>query len=258
MEAVITVAFALLGIAIGSFLNVCTDRLPAGRSLVRPRSYCDNCQRPLSAKHLVPVFSYLWLRGRCRHCRAPIPRRVFWVEIGTGALFAFLYWHYGLTAELAVTAFYCSIFIVLLVIDMEHKLILNRIVYPAAAAALLISIFLPAPGAESLPWPQSINGIIAGAIGFVLLLLPALISRGGMGWGDVKMAGLIGLATGFPLVFVAIVGGIVVGGLVAAILLLLRIKTRKDAIPFGPFLALAAMATLLYGRDILNWYLSIF
>lgn len=258
MEALIIVAFALLGMEIGSFLNVCADRLPAGRSLVRPRSCCDNCQRPLSIKDLVPVFSYLWLRGRCRHCHAPIPRRVFWIEIGTGALFAFLYWHYGLTAELAVTAFYCSIFIVILIIDLEHKLILNRIVYPAAAAALLISIFLPQPEILHLPWPQSINGIIAGAIGFVLLLVPALISRGGMGWGDVKMAGLIGLATGFPLVFVAIIGGIVVGGLVAVILLLLRLKTRKDAIPFGPFLALATMATLLYGRDILNWYLSIF
>lgn len=258
MEAVITVAFALLGMALGSFLNVCTDRLPAGRSLVRPRSYCDNCQQPLSAKDLVPVFSYLWLRGRCRYCNAPIPRRVFWVEIGTGALFAFLYWHYGLTADLAVTAFYCCIFIVILVIDMEHKLILNRIVYPAAAAALLISIFFPQSEVLHLLWPAAVDGIIAGAIGFVLLLVPALISRGGMGWGDVKMAGLIGLVTGFPLVFVAIVGGIVVGGLVAVILLLLRIKTRKDAIPFGPFLALATMATLLYGRDILNWYLSIF
>ena len=168
MEAVITVAFALLGMEIGSFLNVCVDRLPAGRSLVRPRSYCDNCQQPLSVKDLVPVFSYLWLRGRCRYCNAPIPRRVFWVEIGTGALFAFLYWHYGFTAELAVTAFYCCIFIVILVIDMEHKLILNRIVYPAAAAALLISVFLPQSEILHLPWPQTINGIIAGAIGFVL------------------------------------------------------------------------------------------
>lgn len=258
MEAVLIVAFALLGVAIGSFLNVCIDRLPAGRSLVYPPSYCDACRHRLSARDLVPVFSYLWLRGRCRYCRVHISQRVLWVEVGTGLLFAFLYWYYGLAVELAVTAFYCSLFIVIMVIDMEHKLILNKVVYPALVVALIISIFLPRSGMMSPPWPAAVNGIIGGAMGFVLLLVPALIFRGGMGWGDVKMAALIGLVTGFPGVFVALFGGIVMGGLVATFLLLLKIKKRKDPIPFGPFLAVATMATLLYGTEILNRYLGLF
>jgi leader peptidase (prepilin peptidase)/N-methyltransferase len=177
------------------------------------------------------------------------------VEAGTGVLFGYLYWHYmvwhdGSGIELAVAAFYCCLFIVLLVIDLEHGLILNKIVYPALAVALLIDVFMPQPGI--------ISGVIGGGIGLVLFLLVVLISRGGMGWGDVKMAALIGLVTGFPLVFVALLLGIILGGLVAGVLLLFKIKKRKEAIPFAPFLSLATIATLLWGSDILSWYLSLF
>jgi len=260
MEVVLVVAFALLGTVIGSFLNVCIDRLPAGKSLVYPPSHCDACQHRLSPKDLIPVFSYLWLCRRCRYCRVPIPRRLFWVEVGSGLLFALTYWHYGLSVEFAVITFYCCLFIVIGVIDLEHKLILNKIVYPAAVVALIISVFLPSPGIIDIspPWPESASGVIAGAIGFAFLLIPAVIYRGGMGWGDVKMAALIGLVTGFPLVFVALLMGVVLGGLVAAILLLLKIKKRKEPIPFGPFLSLATIATLLWGNNIVNWYLGLF
>jgi len=263
MEGVLIIAFALLGTAIGSFLNVCIDRLPAGKSLLYPPSHCDACQHRLSPKDLIPVFSYLWLRRRCRYCQAPIPRRPFWVEVGSGFLFAFVYWHYGLSIEFAVTAFYGSLFIVLGVIDLKHKLILNKIVYPAAVVALIISIFLPQSEAFFLPWPASLNGIIGGATGLVYLLIPFLIAlpiyKGeGMGLGDVKMAALIGLITGFPLVLVALIMASFLGGLGAGILLLLKIKKRKEAIPFGSFLSLATIATLLWGSDILNWYLGLF
>jgi len=268
---VLTIVFALFGTTIGSFLNVCIDRLPTGESLIfYPRSHCATCQHPLSAKDLIPVFSYLWLRGHCHYCQAHIPRRLLLVEISSGLLFALSYWCYGLSAQFAVTALYCCLFLVLGVIDLEHKLILNKIVYPAAVVALIISIFLPQPGIISiflpqpgitdisLPWPEIVNGTIGGAVGLVFLLIPALISKGGMGWGDVKMAALIGLVTGFPLVLVALLLGIISGGLVAGMLLLLKIKKRKDAIPFGPFLSLATIATLLWGSEILNWYLGIF
>ena len=250
METVLTVVFALFGVAFGSFLNVCIDRLPAGKSLVRPPSHCDACQHRLSWKDLVPVFGYLWLRGRCRYCHAPVPRRVFLVEVGIGLLFALLYWHYGLTVEFAIIAFYCCLFIVLGVIDLEHKLILNKIVYPAAVVALIIDVFSYQPGI--------INGAIGGGIGLAFLLIPALISRGGMGWGDVKMAALIGFVTGFPLVIVSLLLAVIIGGLAGGILLLLKIKKRKEPIPFGPFLALTAMVTLLWGSDILGWYLGLF
>jgi len=259
MEITLVVVFALLGAVIGSFLNVCIDRLPAGKSLVYPPSHCDACQHRLAPKDLIPVFSYLWLRGHCRYCHKPIPRRIFWIEVGSGLLFALTYWHYGLSVEFAVITFYCCLFVVLGVIDLEHKLILNKIVYPMALVALLISIFIPSTGIidASLPWPEGANGVIGGAIGFVLLLIPALLYRGGMGWGDVKMAALIGLVTGFPSVFAALLLGIVLGGLVGGVLLLLRIKKRKEPIPFGPFLSLATIATLIWGSNILNWYLGL-
>ena len=262
MEVILIVVSALFGSAIGSFLNVCIDRLPTGRSLLRPPSHCETCQHPLSPKDLIPVFSYLWLRRRCRYCHAPIPSRPFWVEVGSAFLFAFTYWHYGLSVDFAVVAFYGCLFIVLGVIDLEHELILNKIVYPAAVVALVISIFRPPPGIIdiSLPWPLlgMVNGVIGGAIGFVFLLIPLLIYPKGMGWGDVKMAGLIGLVTGSRLVLVALLMGVILGGLVAGILLLLKIKKRKEAIPFGPFLSLATMATLVWGSGILNWYLGLF
>jgi leader peptidase (prepilin peptidase)/N-methyltransferase len=257
MEVISIVLFGLLGAAIGSFLNVCIDRIPAGKSLFSPPSHCDACGHHLSVKDLIPVFSYLWLRRRCRYCQAPIPWRLFGVELGSGLLLAFIYWRYGLSVDLAVIAAYCYLFIVLGVIDLEHKLILNRIVYPAMVVAVVVSIFWHQSGIISFPWPEAVNGIIGGGVGFVFLLIPALIYRGGMGWGDVKMAALIGLVTGFPLVIVSLFMGVIIGGVVAGILLVLKKKKRKEPIPFGPFLAIATIVTLLWGSNIFNWYLGL-
>jgi len=265
MEAVLSFIFALLGAAIGSFLNVCIDRLPEDKSLAYPASHCDACQRHLSSKDMVPVFSYLWLRGRCRYCGASVPRRVFWVELSSGLFFAFTLWHYGLSAEFALNAFYFCLFLVLGLIDLDHKLILNKIIYPASVVALIISIsvsafrgtFTTAIFYNVVLPPGIINAVIGGASGFVLLLIVAIVSRGGMGWGDVKMAMLIGLITGFPMVFSALLMGIILGGLAAAFLLLTKRKKRKEVIPFGPFLALATMVTVLWGSDIRNWYIGL-
>lgn len=262
MEVALITLFFLLGSAVGSFLNVCMDRLPADRSLLRPASHCDSCQHPLSVSDLVPIFSYLWLRRRCRYCQAALPRRPFWVELGSAGLFAFGYWYYGLSLDLAVIIFYCCLFIVLAVIDLEHGLILNKIVYPAAVVALVISAFYPPSGIIDLalgwPWFGLVNSVTGGAIGLIFFLLPALIYPEGMGWGDIKMAGLIGLVTGSGLVLFALLIGIILGGLVAGILLLLKVRGWREAIPFGPFLSVGTIAILLWGSDIINWYLGLF
>jgi len=269
MEGLWIAVFVLLGVAVGSFLNVCIDRLPNNKSIVYPPSSCTACQKRLSRMDLIPVLSYLWLRGRCRYCRVAIPRRVLWVELIGGITFALLYWHYGLSAELAVMVFYYCLFLVILVIDLENKLILNKVVYPAAIIALVISIFVPnldiTPGvvintlAPQIDFaPGVINAIIGGAGGLIVFLVILIASRGGMGWGDVKMAALMGLVLGFPLVFVAIFLAVVSGGLVAGVLLLLKARDRKQGIPFGPFLSLGATATLLWGAEILDWYLGFF
>jgi leader peptidase (prepilin peptidase)/N-methyltransferase len=256
VEIGLTIVFALLGLAVGSFLNVCIDRLPQSKSIAYPPSHCEACQHKLSPIDLIPVFSYLRLRGCCRYCQTSIPRKLLWVEVATAVIFALLYWHYRLSPELGVMAFYACLFIVIFVIDLNHSVILNKVVYPTMAVALLLSLY---------PWPwfsESMGMRVAytalgGAIGFVVFLLIALVSRGGMGWGDVKLAALIGLAIGFPMVFVAIIMAAILGGIVAVVLLATRRRGRREMIPFGPFLAVAAMVTLLWGSNILSWYLGL-
>jgi leader peptidase (prepilin peptidase)/N-methyltransferase len=256
----------LFGLLLASFLNVCIDRLPAGQSLVSPPSHCSACGRRLRPTDLVPVFSYLWLRGKCRYCGAVLPRRLLWVEMGTAILFGYLYWHYGLSVELALALFYTAIFIVLSVIDLDHQLILNRIVYPAAVIVLVVSLFV-APsrmlgaGGRALTLPMSlpqagiVQAVIGAAIGLVVFTLIIILSRGGMGWGDAKLAGLIGAMTGY-LVPLAIFVAVVVGGLLAVVLLVFKLRKRKEGIPFGPFLAIGAMVTLLWGNGLAGWYLG--
>lgn len=265
MTILLTIIFVLLGFAVGSFLNVCIDRLPSRKSLVSPPSHCDNCERRLSFVDLVPVVSYLLLRGRCRHCRAPIPRRVLLVEILTGVIFFLAYWRFGLSSEFALTAFWGCIFLLVIFIDWEKQLILNRITYPAAVIALVIlgfdSVF-PEAGIlgnlDLVPQPSVLSGIIGGAIGFIFFMIVFLISRGGIGMGDIKLAGLIGLVTGVPLFIVALLLGILLGGVVAIVILLLKKKGRKDVIPYGTFLGIGPIVTLLWGSEIYNWYMGLF
>jgi len=251
-----TFLFAILGLIVGSFLNVCIDRLPQYKSIAYPPSHCEACQHKLAAKDLIPVFSYLRLRGRCRYCQASIPRKLLWVELATAVIFALLYWYYRLSPELGVMAFYACLFTIIFVIDLEHGLILNKVVYPGLVVALLLALY---------PWPWLNESIVirvayaalGGGIGFGIFLLIALASRGGMGWGDVKLAALIGLVAGFPLVFLVIIIGAILGGIVAVALVIAKKRKRRQTIPFGPFLALAAMVTLLWGSNILDWYLSL-
>ncbi len=268
MEIVLITVFLLLGLVVGSFLNVCIDRLPSKQSIVSPPSHCPACNKRLTVKDLIPVFSYLFLKGRCRYCKSAIPKRVLLVEAVTGIGFASLLYFYGVGAELAVALFYFCLFLVIFVIDLEHHLILNKIVYPCAVTALIISIFLPqlnispsmaiAEHFFDLGWASGIvSSLLGGVVGFVIFFIISLLTRGGMGEGDVKMVGLIGLIVGYPLIFVPIMLAIVLGGLVALLLIIFKLKSRKQSIAFGPFLAIGAMATILWGNDILNWYLAL-
>jgi leader peptidase (prepilin peptidase)/N-methyltransferase len=179
------------------------------------------------------------------------------VELATGGIFAFLYGSYGFSSELWVLIFYACLFIIIFVVDLERGLILNNMVYPGMAVALLIAGFVPQPWLMLGSLPAIAMAAIGGAIGFVIFLLIAIISHGGMGWGDVKLAALIGLATGFPLIFAALVIGATLGGLVAIVLLVSKKRGRKEAIPFGPFLSVAGMITLIWGGEILGWYLGL-
>ncbi|HEU65828.1 MAG TPA: prepilin peptidase [Chloroflexi bacterium] len=261
MEILGIFLFALLGLVVGSFLNVCIDRLPQDKSIAYPPSHCEACQHRLAVKDLVPVFSYLRLRGRCRYCQSAISRRIFWVELATGLIFAFLYWwcvvfnpELGIVA-FWIMAFYACLFTVVFVIDLEHGLILNKVVYPGMVVALLLAL-VPQPWiTRSIVTVGVANAALGGAIGFVIFFLIAIIFQGSMGWGDVKLVGLIGLAAGFPLIIISIIMAGILGGVVALALVIARKRNFKGTIPFGPFLTLAAMITLLWGSNILSWYL---
>jgi len=184
------------------------------------------------------------------------------VELATGLIFAFLYWWCVVSnpelgiAAFGVLAFYACLFTIISVIDLEHGLILNKVVYPSMVVALLLAL-LPQSWLTQWTITGIANAALGGAIGFAIFLLIAIASRGGMGWGDVKLAALIGLATGFPLVFFSIIMGAILGGIVAVALVIAKKRKRRETIPFGPFLALSAMVTLLWGSNILSWYLGL-
>lgn len=244
--------FTLLGLFVGSFLNVCIDRLPAGQSIISPPSRCSACRRKLGPLDLIPLFSYLWLRGRCRYCGAQIPVRLPIVEAVTALLFTFLYWKLGPGVQLGVSLLYASLLLVVFVIDLEHQLVLDVITYPGMALAFGAS-FLPAG-------PGAVDSLLGGALGLAAMALPLIIywiyrHDMGMGEGDVKLGALIGLMSGYPSVLVALLLSVMTGGLVAAALLVLGVKKRTDPIPFAPFLTASAMVALLWGQAIYQWYL---
>lgn len=238
--------YALLGLVVSSFLNVCIDRLPEGESIVSPPSHCPFCGRRLAPLDLIPVLSYILLRGRCRYCGAPIPRRVLVVEAATGLLFALLWYRYGPSLQLLLATLYTCFFIVIFVIDLEHHLVLNRVIYPAIVVALLAIPFTPDHGVVEL--------LVGGALGFGLLFLITLAYPAGMGMGDVKLATFIGLVVGFPSILVSLFLSFIAGGLVGGILLLTGLRGRKDPIPFAPFLVAGGMVAMLYGKEIIDWY----
>ena len=241
-------AFALvLGAVVGSFLNVCIDRLPRGGSLMEPPSQCDSCGRRLTPLELIPVFSYLSLGGRCRTCRATIPARVPIVEAATAALYLLVVLRFGLSLAAGVGALFVSVLVVVAGIDLEHHRILNRLTYPAIALAM-VAAFLPGRPTLSL--------LVGGGIGAGALLLLALVSPRAMGYGDVKLALFVGLILGYPLILVSLFVSFVIGGLSSAFLLAARRLRLGQAVAFGPYLALGATVTYLYGASLLMWWLA--
>ena len=234
------------GLALGSFLYVVAARVPLHRSIVRPPSACMSCGHEIRWYDNVPLVSYAVLRGRCRHCGLHIPFVYPAVELITAALLAGCVLAFGLSAHAAVAAVFCAVLVAVSAIDLEHRIIPNRIVLPAAA------IVLVANTVRDLSPEWIIAGV--GASGF--LLVAALVYPAGMGMGDVKLALLMGVALGRT-VPVALMGGML-AALIPGLVLFARhgTKARKMGIPFGPFLALGSVVALFWGHGILHAYLS--
>jgi leader peptidase (prepilin peptidase)/N-methyltransferase len=240
-------AFAApLGLVIGSFLNVVAYRLPRGESLVKPRSRCTTCGTEVRPLDNIPLVSWLVLRGRCRHCSAQISARYPVVELVTGVVFALVAVARGPHLELLVDLPFAAMLIAVADIDLEHRIVPNRILAPMAVWAIALSAVVQ-PG--KLP-----ELLIAGAAAFAFLLVAALVHPAGMGMGDVKLAGVMGLYLGLsvaPGMLIAFLTGSVVG---VAILLRHGTDARKRGVPFAPFLALGGLVALVAGPELIDLY----
>jgi leader peptidase (prepilin peptidase)/N-methyltransferase len=250
---VIAVALAVVGLMVGSFLNVCIYRIPHRRSVVRPRSRCATCERALEWYENIPVVSYVALRGRCRTCGTHISLRYPIVELVTAALFVIEYEAIGLTPLLPVRIAFGCVLIVLFAIDLEHQLLPNVITLPALGVGLAAAAVLP-PGLRD----AIIGSILGGGILFLIAeVYFRLRNEEGMGMGDVKMLAMIGAFLGWKLTILTLILASLGGSLVGVLLLVTQRGNLKAAIPFGTFLAAGALVASLYGEPLVAWYLNL-
>jgi len=247
-------AFVALGLAVGSFLTVVIHRVPRRESIVAPRSACPACGGQIEARDNIPVVSFLLLGGRCRRCRAPISAEYPAVEALTAGLFLGAALVFGDVWVAALVALFLAVVEAAAAIDLHHRIIPNRILYPSLTAFGIAISALWAVGRR-----VSLTGAVLGLLAYGGgLLLVAVVSRSGMGMGDVKLAGLVGLvmgALGWKYVGVAVAVGVLAGGL-AAVAALLRGARRKDVLPFGPAIALGALLSALFAPHLAAWYTS--
>ena len=244
----------IIGLCVGSFLNVCAYRLPLDESIVSPRSRCTSCGRTLTWFDNLPVLSWVALRGRCRTCKQPVSWMYPAVEIVTALVFVILYLTYGPTLlSLARAVFACAL-IVLFITDLQHKILPNVITLPGIVVGFVCSVFLP-PG-----WVSSLIGLVVGG-GFLLAIAEAYYRvRGqeGLGMGDVKLLAMIGAFLGWKLVLLTLVFASFTGSLAGGLLIASGRGNMKYALPFGTFLAVGALLAATWGEPIADWYFGFY
>ena len=265
----------LIGLLVGSFLNVCIVRLPRGRSIVSPPSHCPRCKTKIRFYDNIPVVSCMLLRGRCRSCGEPISWRYPLVELMNGLFYLWIVHEFWITGEAVLLMALCSSLIVITFIDFDFQIIPDVITFPGMLLGVLLGPFFMQPLSEPLPFqlghllPQtgllllgflnSVIGLLCGALPLFTIgwLWEKLRHEEGMGGGDVKLMGMIGSFLGWKGAFLAIFLGAIVGSIVGLSLMMLKLHKRGQVIPFGPFLALGAVMTAFYGSDIIVWYLNL-
>ena len=242
----------VFGALIGSFLNVCIIRLPKEQSIIWPGSHCPHCKIPIKFYDNIPLISYILLKGRCRHCHRPISSEYPLVE-GITALSSFiLFMKFGLSLSYLFYFLFVAALIVITVIDFYHQIIPDVISLPGIAVGLGASLIIP-----QITFLNSLVGILlgGGSLFLVATLYQWLFKREGMGGGDVKLLAMIGAFLGWKAVILTILLGSLIGSIMGIIIMVLKGKDFKYAIPFGPFLSLGAVISLFYGESIIRWYL---
>jgi leader peptidase (prepilin peptidase)/N-methyltransferase len=256
VTAVVAVISGIVGLCVGSFLNVVIHRVPRRESVVRPRSHCPQCDTQIDERDNIPVVSWLALRGRCRTCRARIPVRYPLVEAATAALFVAAAVRLGASWDLPAFCVFFASLLAISVIDLDLFIIPNRVIYPTlAVTAPLLVVAAAADGS----WGHLRNAAIGGAAGFGVLLVIHVAAPHGMGFGDVRLAGVIGMMLGWlglRYLFLGLFLAFLLAAVIGLVLIAARLRSRKDAVPFGPFMAMGAVLAVLWGQVILNAYQS--
>lgn len=250
MEIAYTVLFFIYGIVLGSFFNVVGLRVPKKESIVKPPSHCPKCKRRLTVVDLIPVFSYLFLRGKCHSCGTKISPIYVMTEFVTGMLFAFSYWYIGFSFELIVAILFVSLLMIIIVSDIAYMLIPDKVLLFFLPLLVVGRILSPLE-----PWWDSLLGA---AVGFGILLFIAIVSKGGMGGGDIKLFFLLGYVLGTIHTLLTLFVASVIGMIIGIIMLKVRKQDRKTPLPFGPSIALAAIIVYFFGDAMIHWYWNLF
>ncbi len=240
----------ILGLLIGSFLNVVIYRLPKKESIVFPASHCTSCGTRLKAWDLVPIFSFLFAKGKCRYCGEKISWQYPAVELLTALLYTLLYLKLGFTIQFLSYIILITLMIICSFIDFKHFIIPNKITYSGIIIGLIFAIFL-----DHITFVQALLGILIPA-GFLFLI--ALIYKKGMGLGDVKYVAMIGSFLGWADTLLAIFFGALLGSIFGIIFILAAKTEKKSKIPFGPYLSLGTLLVIFYGKQIISWYVMTF
>lgn len=246
MGAIYASLFFIIGAIFGSFFNVVGLRVPKKESIVTPPSHCMTCNRRLMAIDLIPVLSYIVLKGRCRGCQTNVSPVYIITELLTALLFLLAYVKFGLTAELAVALLFISLLVTINVSDMAYMLIPNKILLFFLPLLIVARSFSPL----ELWW----DSIVGAVVGFSILLVIAIVSKGGMGGGDIKLFLLIGLVLGTFKTLLTLFLASLIGLVIGLVVLKLKRQGRKTPIPFGPSIAIAALISYFYGEALIRLY----
>ncbi|WCK53649.1 prepilin peptidase [Aneurinibacillus sp. Ricciae_BoGa-3] len=247
----INLFFFLYGLILGSFFNVVGLRLPKKESIISPPSHCTNCNTRLTARDLIPVLSFFINGRKCRTCKTPISPIYPVMELITGILYAALYYTYGFTWELLMALLFASMLVIITVSDLAYRIIPDKVVFPFFGVFLILRFFIH-------PTESFISHLIGMVLAFGIFLLIAIISRGGMGGGDIKLFAVIGLYFGYPLLLLTILLSTLLGSIYGILLIVTKGAGRKTEVPFGPFIALGSLCALFWGSDIIDWYVRTF
>lgn len=243
---------AILGLVIGSFLNVCIYRIPREESIAYPPSHCRNCNHKLKPLDLIPLFSYVFLKGKCRYCKEKISIMYPLIEILNGILYLIIYLKFGLTILSLKYCILASILIVIGVIDFETQFVYTSTTIFAGVIGVIF-VIVKALSNKTV----SIDFIFGGLIGFIIIGLIVFVTHG-MGEGDIEIAAFCGLFLGVKLILLNLFIAIIIGGITGIIVLSLKLKAARDKIAFGPFIGIGTIVSILYGNELIQMYLKLF